>query len=61
MIRAFSLLSGGLDSILATRLVMAQAIEVIGLHFATPFFGHVGQEGRNSWSGAKGFTGFRVG
>jgi tRNA U34 2-thiouridine synthase MnmA/TrmU len=38
--KAFSLLSGGLDSLLATRLVMAQGIEVIGLHFITPFFGY---------------------
>jgi tRNA-specific 2-thiouridylase len=38
--RAFSLLSGGLDSLLATRLIMDQGIEVIGLHFITPFFGY---------------------
>jgi tRNA U34 2-thiouridine synthase MnmA/TrmU len=38
--KAFSLLSGGLDSLLATRLVMAQGIEVTGLHFITPFFGY---------------------
>jgi len=38
--KAFSLLSGGLDSLLATRLVMAQGIEVVGLHFITPFFGY---------------------
>jgi len=37
--RAFSLLSGGLDSLLATRLIMDQGIDVIGLHFITPFFG----------------------
>ena len=42
--KAFSLLSGGLDSLLATRLIMAQSIEVIGLHFITPFFGY-------SWKG----------
>jgi len=44
--RAFSLLSGGLDSILATRLIMDQGIEVVGLHFITPFFGyqHKGRE-----------------
>ena len=41
--KAFSLLSGGLDSLLATRLVMAQGIEVIGLHFITPFFGYDGK------------------
>jgi len=46
--RAFSLLSGGLDSLLATRLIMAQGIDVVGLHFITPFFGHnkKGQESR---------------
>lgn len=38
--KAFSLLSGGLDSILATRLIMDQGIEVVGLHFITPFFGY---------------------
>lgn len=46
--RAFSLLSGGLDSLLATRLIMDQGIEVIALHFITPFFGYQkkGQEAR---------------
>ena len=46
--RAFSLLSGGLDSLLATRLMMDQGIEVTGLHFITPFFGYSkrGQEAR---------------
>ena len=46
--RAFSLLSGGLDSLLATRLMMDQGIEVIALHFITPFFGYAkrGQESR---------------
>ena len=45
--RAFSLLSGGLDSLLATRLIMDQGIEVIALHFITPFFGY-GQKGREA-------------
>jgi tRNA-uridine 2-sulfurtransferase len=46
--RAFSLLSGGLDSLLATRLIMDQGIEVVALHFITPFFGYQkkGQEAR---------------
>jgi tRNA-specific 2-thiouridylase len=46
--RALSLLSGGLDSLLATRLIMDQGIEVVGLHFITPFFGYQkkGQEAR---------------
>jgi tRNA-uridine 2-sulfurtransferase len=47
--RAFSLLSGGLDSLLATRLMMDRGIEVIGLHFITPFFGY-GQKGQESQS-----------
>lgn len=38
--RALSLLSGGLDSLLATRLIMEQGVEVIALHFMTPFFGY---------------------
>ncbi|HEY3277944.1 MAG TPA: hypothetical protein VGJ94_15100 [Syntrophorhabdaceae bacterium] len=35
--KAISLLSGGLDSILATQLVKEQGIEVIALHFTSPF------------------------
>jgi tRNA U34 2-thiouridine synthase MnmA/TrmU len=48
--RAFSLISGGLDSLLATRLMMDQGIEVVGLHFITPFFGYnkKGQESRSA-------------
>jgi len=38
--KAFSLLSGGLDSLLATRLIMSQGIDVTGLQFITPFFGY---------------------
>ena len=38
--KAFSLLSGGLDSLLSTRLIMEQGVDVIGLHFITPFFGY---------------------
>ncbi len=37
--KALSLLSGGLDSILAARVVIEQGIEIIGLCFVTPFFG----------------------
>jgi len=36
---ALALLSGGLDSILAARLVQEQGIRVLGLHFVSPFFG----------------------
>lgn len=38
-VRAIGLFSGGLDSILAVRLLQEQDIEVIGYAFATPFFG----------------------
>ena len=37
-IKALALFSGGLDSILAVRLVQEQGIEVAGLTFTTPFF-----------------------
>ena len=37
--KCLSLLSGGLDSILAARVIMEQGIEVIGVCFVTPFFG----------------------
>lgn len=36
--KALSLLSGGLDSILATRLILDQEIEVIGVGFSSPFY-----------------------
>lgn len=36
--KAIGLFSGGLDSILAVRLILAQGIEVLGLHFTTPFY-----------------------
>lgn len=39
-ITAISLFSGGLDSILATRLVMEQGIEVEAIQFVTPFFNY---------------------
>lgn len=35
--KAIVLFSGGLDSSLATRILQEQGIEVIGLHFVTPF------------------------
>jgi tRNA-uridine 2-sulfurtransferase len=38
-LKALSLLSGGLDSILAARVIKEQGIEVAGLCFVTPFFG----------------------
>ncbi len=39
-IKAISLFSGGLDSLLASRLVMSLGIEVTALTFVTPFFGY---------------------
>lgn len=39
-VNAISLFSGGLDSILATRLVMKQGIDVTAVKFVTPFFGY---------------------
>ena len=37
MTRALALLSGGLDSTLAIKVMLEQGIEVIALHFTTPF------------------------
>ncbi len=37
MVKAIGLLSGGLDSTLATKLMLSQGIEVISLNFITPF------------------------
>lgn len=39
MVRALAMVSGGLDSILAARLIMNQGIEVIGICFKSAFFG----------------------
>ena len=36
-IKALALISGGLDSLLAAKLIQDQGIEVIGLHFNIPF------------------------
>jgi len=38
-IKAVALFSGGLDSILAVKLIQEQGIEVMGVNFRTPFFG----------------------
>ncbi len=37
-VRAIALISGGLDSILAAKVLMNQGIEVIGLNFTSPFW-----------------------
>ena len=39
MSRAISLLSGGLDSILAVKVLQEQGIEILTVTFVTPFFG----------------------
>jgi tRNA-specific 2-thiouridylase len=48
---ALSLFSGGLDSILATRLIMAQGLRVLGIHYVTPFFGkpHMLPQWQKDW------------
>lgn len=38
MVKAIGLLSGGLDSMLAVKVVQEQGITVLGLSFTTPFF-----------------------
>ncbi|BCD67346.1 7-cyano-7-deazaguanine synthase [Nitratiruptor sp. YY09-18] len=43
-IRALALFSGGLDSLLAMKLLIEQGIEVIGLHFDTGFGGKAEEE-----------------
>ena len=40
-VRALGLISGGLDSTLAARVLMEQGIEVHGLNFATGFCSNV--------------------
>ncbi len=37
--QALSLFSGGLDSVLAAKLIQQQGITVLGIHFVSPFFG----------------------
>ena len=39
-IKALALFSGGLDSILAARLIMEQGVEVEAVQFVTPFFNY---------------------
>ena len=38
MTRALAMMSGGLDSVLAAKIIMEQGIEVIGLCFRSYFF-----------------------
>ncbi|MCK7467738.1 MAG: hypothetical protein MZU91_06215 [Desulfosudis oleivorans] len=44
--KAISLISGGLDSALATRLILDQGIEVVGLNFTSPFSSKKERSGR---------------
>ena len=39
MVKAMGLFSGGLDSLLAVRVLQEQGIEVVAVNFVTPFFG----------------------
>jgi hypothetical protein len=50
--KALALFSGGLDSILAARLIQDQGVEVVCLHFVSPFFGHPDRV--DFWRGAYG-------
>src|SRR5512133_743183 len=43
-VRGLGLISGGLDSMLAARLLMEQGIAVTGIAFVTPFFGSANAE-----------------
>lgn len=38
--QALALFSGGLDSVLASTMIARQGLDVLGLHFTSPFFGH---------------------
>ncbi len=44
MTKATGLISGGLDSILAAKIILEQGVEVMGISFSTPFFGSQGAE-----------------
>jgi tRNA U34 2-thiouridine synthase MnmA/TrmU len=44
MIQAMGLISGGLDGILAAKLILEQGIAVVGISFVTPFFSSQGAE-----------------
>jgi tRNA-uridine 2-sulfurtransferase len=39
MSKAIGLISGGLDSLVAARILMEQSVQLLGLTFETPFFG----------------------
>lgn len=52
--KVLALFSGGLDSILAARLIADQGLEVTCVHFVSPFFGHPQRVA--SWQRAYGLT-----
>ena len=54
MTRALALFSGGLDSILTCRVLMAQGIDVVALRFITPFFAADVGEQRGKKQNARG-------
>ncbi len=54
-IKALSLLSGGLDSILATKLIIDQGIDVVSLNFVGPFCTCSKKEGCNAVDTSKKF------
>ena len=43
-VTGIGLMSGGLDSMLAAKLLMDQGVEVVGVSFTTPFFGSLNAE-----------------
>ena len=51
--KAISLLSGGLDSILATRLIKDQGIEVLALHFTSLFITNTEEDRTSDLQGVK--------
>ncbi len=50
MIKAIVLFSGGLDSILACKVLQEQGIEVIALQCITPFFGYQIKDNEDAWA-----------
>jgi tRNA U34 2-thiouridine synthase MnmA/TrmU len=59
MTKALALFSGGLDSMLAARLVMEQGVDVTALNFISPFFG-VGKKGREDEAAADFFRKYGI-
>ena len=51
MSRAIGLLSGGLDSMLAVRVLQQQRVDILGVAFVTPFFGSARAESAAAFLG----------